>query len=273
VTIARRLTQMEGSLEPRQIVLRILAEAREFESLEAYARSMIDLPDDASPLSRIATETEAAVRGSMKGQARETVEAAVRRAVGDGLFAFLLVLQLNGAAFEVARLESLRASALFFWMGCLLGGPRSADLEETERVVYEQELEAAWRQWTSVLGHLVGLLTIEEQARSILEARHLDGHVALFADAEAIWASLRDTVDRIVALASYRGPASPARPSRKRPGVPGSRTHAEQARERARTLADDARIRTFDLLGERRRALAILERRLTSGESQTAQLR
>jgi hypothetical protein len=267
MTLERRLARVEGSLAPRQIVLRIVGEAQEFDGLEAYTRSVIDLPDAASPLSRIASETDAAVRSSMKGQPREAVETAVRRALGDGLFAFLLVLQLNTAAFEVAQLEGLRASALFFWMGSLLGGPRADDLDATARVVYLKELAAAWGSWTSVLDYLTGLVAIEEEARSILETRYLDGHAALFADAAAAWASLRDTVDRIAALASGLRPATPARASRKRQRVSGSRTHPDQARERARTLADDARIRTFDLLDERRPALAILERRLKPAQA------
>jgi hypothetical protein len=38
----------------------------------------------------------------------------------------------------------------------------------------------------------------------------------------------------------------------------------DRVQERAGKLADDARISTFDRLGEQRRALAILERRLAS---------
>jgi hypothetical protein len=45
----------------------------------------------------------------------------------------------------------------------------------------------------------------------------------------------------------------------------GQPRYGERVAERARTLADNARIATFDRLGENRRALRILERRLASG--------
>src|SRR6266498_1461059 len=108
-------------------------------------------------------------------------------------------------------------------MGSLLGGPRSADLDEAERVEHERELAAAWRT------------------------------------GRPSWRSFRNMVDRRSAIASD---LVPAKPTGKRPGASGLRERTARAKERARTLADDARIKAFDLLGERRRALAILERRL-----------
>jgi hypothetical protein len=113
VTAARRLAALETSLGPMELVLHSLAEAQTFGSLEEYTRSIIDQPEEAAPLNRIAASTEAAVLASMKGESRDAIEAAVRRAIGDGFFTFLLVLHLNGAALEVARLEGLRASAAF----------------------------------------------------------------------------------------------------------------------------------------------------------------
>ena len=40
------------------------------------------------------------------------------------------------------------------------------------------------------------------EARSLLEARYLDGHAALFADATAEWAVLRDQVERLASIAT-----------------------------------------------------------------------
>lgn len=72
---------------------------------------MIGQPEEAAPLSRIATGTEAAVRASMKGQPRELVEDTVRRAVGDGMFAFILVLRSDIMAGMVETLAHPLASA------------------------------------------------------------------------------------------------------------------------------------------------------------------
>lgn len=96
----------------------------------------------------------------------------------------------------------------------------------------------------------------------------------LFADAAEAWTGLRDQVDQLAVIASRRRPGTEAPASGRRWGSSGTRAHlaaegdrAARASERARILADDARVRVFDLLGERRRALAILERRLTSAQT------
>jgi hypothetical protein len=48
------------------------------------------------------------------------------------LFLFVLVFQVNIEVVEVARIEGLQAAAVFYWMGCLLGGPRDEDLPAGE---------------------------------------------------------------------------------------------------------------------------------------------
>ncbi len=129
---SRRLTKLEGALYPREAVLAWLVEAQQFPSLEDHVRSIAELPVEAAPLSVIGARIEAAVRAAMQGQPRDAVWETVRRAVGDGVFLFSLALGLNVVALEIARLEGLRAAATFYWMGCLLGGPRAADLAPAE---------------------------------------------------------------------------------------------------------------------------------------------
>jgi hypothetical protein len=94
MTAIRRVAAIEASLQPGELVRHVLAEALAFGGLAEYTRFMIGQPEEAAPLSRIASGTDAAVRASMKGQPRELVEDAVRRAVGDGMFAFILVLRI-----------------------------------------------------------------------------------------------------------------------------------------------------------------------------------
>ena len=119
---SRRIAKLEGALRPREAVLAWLVEAQQFPSLVDHVRSIVELPVEAAPLSVIGERVEAAVRQDTKGQPRAATEAAVRRAVGDGVFLFSLALGLNVVALEMARLEGLRATAVFYWMGCLLGG-------------------------------------------------------------------------------------------------------------------------------------------------------
>ena len=80
-----------------------LVEAQQFPSLEDHVRSIAALPVEAAPLSVIGERVEAAVRASMKGQPRDAVERAVRRAVRDEVFLLTLALGLNFVALETAR--------------------------------------------------------------------------------------------------------------------------------------------------------------------------
>jgi hypothetical protein len=111
---------------------------------------------------------------------------------------------------------------------------------------------------------LVELVAVEEEARASLESRYFDGRPVLLGDAAQEWAGLRDMVDRLASLAGVRPPVIGARTSghRRSTAAAGRRHRADRVQERARTHADDARDSTFEQLGDRRRALAILERRL-----------
>ena len=238
MTVARRVAAVEASLGPTELVLHILAEARTFDSLEAYARSIIDQPVEAAPLSRIGAGAEASVRAAMKGRPREEVEAAVRRAVGDGVFLFCLLIGLNGAAIEISRIEGLRAAATFYLMGCLLGGPREDDLEPEEWAEHKKELADGWRSWRAVVAGLVATLTIEEDAREQLEARYLAGQSSLLADAEAAWREFGEMVDRMWSLAEDIVPITPA--EQRRATKDGGQLYDERVRD-ARPQADRRR--------------------------------
>jgi hypothetical protein len=260
---SRRVAKLEGALHPREAVLAWLVEAQRFPSLVDHVRSIAGLPVEAAPLSVIGARVEAAVRDAMRGQPRYAVETAARRAVGDGVFLFTLAIGLNVVALEMARLEGLRATAAFHWMGCLLGGPRAADLPPAEAKVYERELADCWALWWPVLDRLSLEVRVETGARATLERRFFGGHDVLFADASAAWASHVEMVERLASfaetMASIGGPM--ARSRRATRTAPGG-SLSERVAERIATLADDARVRAYGILGDRPKAVRILERRL-----------
>ena len=100
----RRVAKLEGTLQPREAVLRWLAEAQSYPGVVEYLRSQIvGQPVEAAPISVITSRVVAAVRAERKGQPREEVERAVHRAQGDAVFLFCLVVVLNGQALEVAK--------------------------------------------------------------------------------------------------------------------------------------------------------------------------
>jgi hypothetical protein len=268
VTAKRQLAAVEASLGPLEIVIEVMAEAQEYASLEAYAQGTAEVPVASAPMTRIGNQTEASVRSAMKGKPREDVDRAVRSAVGDAIFRYILFLRINTAALEIAEREGLRASACFYWMGCLLGGPREADLEPAEWAEHEKEQADAWRLWRGVLASILVVSLVEEDAREQLEARYLGGHPALLAETQAEWDRFTEQVDRLWSISEKTAPLG--QDEVKRVNELDLSSLDERVSRRARHLADDARISTFDRLGENSRAVAIIERRLRDSGTWTA---
>lgn len=262
-TTGRRLTKLEGALLPREAVLAWLVEAQQFPSLVDHARSIAELPVEAAPLSVIGQRVEAAVHASMKGQPRDAVWEAVRRAVGDGAFLFCLVFQLNSQALEIAKVEGLRAAAVFFWMGALLAGPRADDLPPAAAKTYERELAEGWEQWRALVDRLRLDVRVENEGRATLERKFFGGHHVFFADVSQTWAEHVDMVERLASLADVMAPTGgpKARP-RQSNVLAASESVTARVAERVARLADDARVRAYEIMGDRPRAAAIMERRL-----------
>lgn len=229
-------------------------------SLIDHVRAIAELPVEAAPLSVIGERVEASVRASLKGQPGDAMRDAVRRAIGDAVFLFSLALLINVEALEFSKVEGLRASAAFFWMGALLGGPRAADLPPAEGKAYVRELADAWASWRTVVDRLGFEVRVEEDARATLQERYFGGYDVFFTDAQHAWVEHVDLVGRLSNLGDTlslpRGQTKQGSRSER------SGTVDELVAERAARLADDARVRAYEILGDRPRAVAIMERRL-----------
>jgi hypothetical protein len=254
VTATRRLTAIEQRLQPLEIVLGVIAEAQAFPSIEAYARAVADQPVEASPISRIAADVEASVRSTMRGRLAAEVAAAVRREVGDAVFRYILFLKLNEAALELADREGLRATAVFYWMGCLLGAPDEDDLSPEDWVAHRMELDTAWSSWRAVVASLDDLVAVEDAARETVEDQFLGGLPSLLGDAAGAWDRFAAQVEHLASVATVLATRADSEES----GV----ILGDRVAERARRLTDDARVATFERIGEMLRAVAIIERRL-----------
>jgi hypothetical protein len=205
-------------------------------------------------------------RQQLKGKPREAIEDAVYRTTGDALFLFCLVFQVNIDVVQTADVEALRAAAVFLWMGCLLGGPRDEDLAPEELAEHHRELTSSWATWFSVVDRLERDVQVVNQMRVTLAERYYTGQDVLFADARTRWQEHVDQVGRIKWLAdgigsSLRGKAA-RRQRARRPALPTVKAGVE---ERVAWLTDWARVRAFEVLGERPKAVAIMERRLLAG--------
>jgi hypothetical protein len=268
----RRLAKLEGALRPREAVLAWLADAKRYATINEYGRWIAEVPLEAAPLSVIARQVEAAVRQDMKGQPAEAVEDAVHRAIRDAVFLFVLVFQINIDAVEMDKLEGLRAAAVFFWMGCLLGGPRDVDLPAGEVADHHRELADAWTTWRSVVDRLDEDVQAATEARAILSRQYYGGHDVLFADAASSWAGHVETVERLKSLAETityaRKAASRSARGRKQP-PPSVQAEVDG---RVLWLTQWSRVRAYEVLGERPKAVSIMERWLLRDEQPLARV-
>src|ERR1035437_10565643 len=98
MTLRRRVEAVEAALSPARLVLRWLAEAHAFGSLEAYVTSLLDLPGNQQPIDRLCRDAHAGVRASLRGKRPEVIDAAVRTALRETVFRYELVLRINVAA-------------------------------------------------------------------------------------------------------------------------------------------------------------------------------
>jgi hypothetical protein len=257
MTLAARLARLEATTTPRDAVLAWLAEAQQFPTLPDYLAALRDAPREAWPLVRLAGQVETAVRARVKGTPQQ-VWGAVRRAVGDACFLVELVLQCNRAAHEVRDSAGLRWALLTKWSGLLSAEAELARL--TRRADAEHAAREA-QDWRDALALALTTLYAEEVARASLERRYFAGQGVLFPGLAQAWAELLERLEWLAEHAEQlHGPAGPDGATLD-PAELRARA-AEGAAQRASELADLARIAALELLGERERALAVLERRI-----------
>jgi hypothetical protein len=256
MTLARRVAQLELGRSTSEIVLAWLAEAHAYPTLSEYLASLIDQPPEAWPLARLASEVETAVRARAKGTPQE-VWGAVRRAVGDACFRVELVLQCNRAAHEVRDSAGLRWALLTKWSGLLSAEAELAGKEQPDDGAHAAREAQDWRE---ALAFTLTNLYTEEAARSSLERRYFAGQCVLFPGLAQARAELLERLEWLAEhadqLHGLAGPGATLDPAELRARA------AEAAADRASELADLARIAALELLDERERALAVLERRI-----------
>ena len=238
MTTRARLLRLEGSLSPRQAVVAWLVEARSYPSISAYAAAVLDAEAATMPLERILDRTERAVRAARRGGRAATIEAAVTAAFEEAITAFEVVLRLNVEAIElIARLQPLIDA---------LGLCAEPGLD-----------------WTDLVTDVSTRIATEDDARAMLERRHLDGHAALFLDVGRSWRALARAVRRLRLPAETTNQAL-GRPDREPTDlVPTERMTSAQSR--ADAIADAAALRALELLGADQRADSLVHARLRSG--------
>lgn len=103
---------------------------------------------------------------------------------------------------------------------------------------------------------------VATEARATLERQYYGGHDVLFPDAATACAGHVDMVERLTMIAELMPSTSSGKArGRRSSGMSGDAFQAGVA-DRVASLIDDAKVRAYEVLGDRLRAVAIMERRL-----------
>jgi len=172
---------MEVALPPRQAVLLWLAEAHAHGSLPAYARWLIEHPEQVHPLVRITEQVTAATRAAMRGSDREDVSREIARSIRHACILFALVLRIETATDDLVRLHAPLLTAL---ASCPTATRKARALD------------------------VAATLDAHERGIRSLQAEHLGGAESLFPETVAAWS---DLVARARAIAG-RPTGTDARP-------------------------------------------------------------
>ena len=246
MTVDRRLTTLETSLTPTQRVLAWLDEAHAFGSLHTYVDSLLDQPPEAIPINRLARAAAGATRTALRGKPAEVVDGAVRKALRDTIFRFELVMRINVTGHELIDREVLLYTVFVGQLAVLSSDDRPerrADPAHLRRM-------AQCRDFTTQ--RVVELLAAQE-ARSIAEARYLDGHAALFPEGVRLLEERLRLAQELAVMADTLAeldgvpPAAPWDPD----------AVSARAAVLVTDLVEPARVTTLDKLDEGRQALTI----------------
>ena len=246
MTLTRRITVIETSLSPTQLVLRWLDEAQALGDLESYVRSQLAEPSAEGPLDRLAREAATGARASLRGKRPEVVDAAISSALRETVFRFDLVLRILVTTHDLLDREGLIEAVLSAHLALLTTEGRA-----------ERRRDASYLERFATLRGLLLLRVAElraaQEARSVVEERYLAGHTALFPDAVKAWeAQLRNTETLAAVacrLAEFDG-VPPAEP-------PDPDAASARVTEIVADLVEPAKATALEKLGDGEQSLAI----------------
>lgn len=246
MTATKRLSVLEASLSPTQRILAWLDEAHAFGTLNSYVDSLLDQSPDAFPINRLAWETASATRTALRGKPPEVVNPAVRKALRDTIFRFDLVMRINTVTHEMIDREQLLYLVFAGQLAILTSDDRR---ERRANHVYLERIG----QCRDLAFDRVNELTAAEEARSIAEARYLEGHTALFPDGARQWSECLHQAQELAVMADRLAELDGVRPAA--PWDPDA--VSTRALVLATDLIEPARSTALEKLDEGRQALTI----------------
>jgi hypothetical protein len=172
----KRLDKVQGALTPKQAVSLWMEEAHRYPNLQEYVQFLRGQPEHEAPLSRLPDQVEDAVTESMKGQPKDVIATAVRRAVRDVVFLYHLHNQLN---FKVLS-EQRAWSALLLALGQMLTNTMRENIFHNvlcnqiqsrlqNEIPYPLDRDTAAAVEAAISHHVTSREEIEDQLRVWLE--------------------------------------------------------------------------------------------------------
>lgn len=247
MTLVRRVTALEATLTPTQLVLRWLAEAHSHGSLTAYVAAILDDEPEDFPLNRLCREAVAGARAGTGKRAREQTDAAVRAALQQTAFRFELVLRINTTTHELIDKQGLVDAVLCGHLAMLANEPPPRAVAGRRGLVDQlgSSRDLALRR--------VVELHATQEARALVESRYLDGHPALFPDGLQGWEGQVAATERLAVMADRLAELDgAARPSLDMPDAIAARVPAVVA-----DLVEPAKVTALEKLGAGDRAIRI----------------
>ena len=108
----KRLDKVTRYLTPKQSVVHWLQEIQPYQSIYEYVQFLRGQPESEAPITKQTRQIDNAIREAMKGQPKEAVDRAVRRAVKDVVFLIKLQHQANYEVMLQERAWKLASAGL-----------------------------------------------------------------------------------------------------------------------------------------------------------------
>lgn len=242
MTASRRLSKLESSLTPTQLVVRWLDDAHAHGSFVDYGRALLDVEPDDLPINRLAREARRSALSALTSHRRDEEAKAVAKALRETLFRFFLVLRINVTTHEQMEKEIYIEAATASMVALLVEQDRDVD-------DYDHRLGHACLVMMTRVADLEALAA----ARRLAAERYLDGREALFPAEVATWDDqlngARERAGMALRLAELDGVAVDE----------PDRTWAEDRVDaRLADLVEPARATALEKVGEGERGLAIV---------------
>jgi hypothetical protein len=267
---SKRLDKLESALTPQAAFLVWWAEVQQYPTMPAYATALKDAPESAYPLALLPHRVEEAVRAAHKGEKPEIVWPLVRQAVQDVVFLYYVHSQCNTQLMEDWRAYCLQIA---------LGASHLARLFEHE-IPRRDEASLARTIARTALTELLEW----EGAVQVLADRYFGGQSPLYPalaaqlaglvhEAETMATLYNEHLDWLVFLAEKPAPTK-GKVGRKKGAstgpIPAEPIDLDALRtttqaggtELARHIVAMAQAEMYSFMGEPRKGLALMKRRL-----------